>query len=88
MARATVRASPIRLPAALLLAVGLDVVVRRLGVDWRWLALAVLLVPDLGVTSGLLLRGACRRVTGWLAVGSGHTVPSVGASAQSSTARG
>jgi hypothetical protein len=82
-----VKASPIRLPAALLLAVSLGVVVRRLGVDWRWLALAVLLVPELGVASGLLLCGARRRVTGWLAVGGGgHTVPSVGASARSSTA--
>ena len=78
MPRAAVRASPIRLPAALLLAVSLGVVVRRLGVDWRWLPLAVLLVLDLGVASGLLLRGARRRVTGWFAVGGGHTVPSVG----------
>ena len=59
---------------------------RRLGVDWCWLPLAVLLVLDLGVASGLLLRGARRRVTGWLAVGGGHTVPSGGESAQSSTA--
>ncbi len=50
---------PTRLPATLLLAVSLGVVVRRLGVDWRWLPLAVLLVPDLDVATGLLLRGAC-----------------------------
>jgi hypothetical protein len=64
----------------------LGVVVGRLGVDWRWLPLAVLLVLDLGVASGLLLRGARRRITGRFAVGGGHTVPSVGGNARSSTA--
>jgi hypothetical protein len=78
-------ASPIRLPAALLLAVSLGVVVRRLGVDRRWLQPMVLLVLDLGVPSGLLLRGARRRVTGWLAVGGGYSPFSWG-SARSSTA--
>lgn len=52
-------------------------VVRRLGVDWLWRPLAVLLVLDLGVASVSLLRGARRRVTGWFAVRGGHTVPSV-----------
>jgi len=81
-----VKVSPIRLPVAFLLAVSLGIVVRRLGADWRWLPLAILLILDLGVPSGLLLRSARCRVTGWFAVRGGHTVPSVGGSARSSTA--
>jgi hypothetical protein len=78
--------APVRLPASLLLAVSFGVVARRLRVGWPWLPLAVVLVLDLGVACGLLLRGARGRATGWFAVGDGHTVLSDMGSARSSTA--